>query len=68
MVAVLRIEDVYLDSAQQVQTLSAYRSKKCQLGLLLRNPSPMRTAAANVCCSARRSARGDAVSATASMI
>lgn len=40
LVAVSRVEDVYLDPALQAQTLSAYRSKKCQLGLLLRNLAP----------------------------
>ena len=40
MVAVSRVEDVYLDPALQAQTLNAYRSKKCQLGLLTRNLAP----------------------------
>lgn len=40
MVAVSRVEDVYLDPALQPATLSAFRSKKCQLGLLLRNLAP----------------------------
>lgn len=40
MVAVSRVEDVYLDPALKAQTLSAFRSKKCQLGLLMRNLAP----------------------------
>ena len=40
MVAVARVEDVYLDPSLQAATLTAFRSKKCQLGLLLRNLAP----------------------------
>lgn len=40
MVAVSRVEDVYLDPVLQPATLTAFRSKKCQLGLLLRNLAP----------------------------
>jgi hypothetical protein len=39
-VAVSRVDDVYLDPALQPATLSAFRSKKCQLGLLLRDLAP----------------------------
>lgn len=40
MVAVSRVEDVYLDPALQAATLGAFRSKKCQLGLLQRDLAP----------------------------
>jgi hypothetical protein len=43
MVAVSRVDDVYLDPALQPATLSAFRSKKCQLGLLLRDLAPYAT-------------------------
>lgn len=40
MVAVSRVDDVYLDPALQAATLSAFRSKKCQIGLLQRDLAP----------------------------
>lgn len=36
-IALSRIDDVYLDPALTPATIAAFRSKKCQSGLLLRN-------------------------------
>lgn len=40
LIAQNRIDDVYLDAALTPATITAFRSKKCQLGLLLRNHAP----------------------------
>lgn len=40
LIALSRIDDVYLDPALKASTITAFRSKKCQSGLLLRNFAP----------------------------
>lgn len=40
LIALGRIDDVFLDPALTPATLTAFRSKKCQAGLLLRNYAP----------------------------